>query len=64
MAEIKAMEAWLLANPNNTKSNYERFITNWLKRAQDKAPRKDTNSGYNKKPIEPPEYKEIKFPVK
>lgn len=36
--EAKA-EAWLLANPKNQKSNYSRFLTNWLSRAQDKAPR-------------------------
>ena len=31
--------AWLIANPANRKSNYLRFLTNWLKREQDKAPR-------------------------
>lgn len=31
--------AWLLANPNNRKQNYQKFITNWLAREQDKAPR-------------------------
>lgn len=35
--EIKKMEAWLMANPKNRKSNYERFITNWLSRTQDRA---------------------------
>ncbi len=38
-AELAAAAAWILANPSNRKSNYERFITNWLKRAQDRAPR-------------------------
>lgn len=40
-AEIKAMEAWLFANPTNRKGNYRRFIVNWLKKAQDKARPKD-----------------------
>jgi hypothetical protein len=39
--EIKAMETWLMANPKNLKSNYERFIVTWLKKAQDKAPRQE-----------------------
>lgn len=30
---------WLKANPKNRKSNYERFLTNWLVRAQDRAGR-------------------------
>jgi len=38
-AELNAMCAWLDANPKNKKSDYLRFITNWLKRAQDKAGR-------------------------
>lgn len=37
--ELNAMCAWLKANPKNKKSNYERFITSWLKRSQDKARR-------------------------
>jgi hypothetical protein len=37
--ELAKMEVWLLANPKNRKSNYERFISNWLTRAQDKAVR-------------------------
>ncbi len=35
--ELRKMEAWLMANPKNRKSNYEKFITNWLCRTQDKA---------------------------
>lgn len=35
--EIRAAEMWLAANPKNKKSNYRRFITNWLKKSQDKA---------------------------
>ena len=37
--EIARAAAWLRANPKNRKSNYARFLTNWLSRAQDKAPR-------------------------
>jgi len=32
--EIKKMEAWLTANPERLKKNYERFIVNWLGRAR------------------------------
>lgn len=39
-AELIAALAWIRANPKNQKSNYRRFLTNWLKRAQDSAPRK------------------------
>lgn len=38
-AELASAAAWIVANPANRKSNYARFITNWLKRAQDRAPR-------------------------
>lgn len=41
--ELAAAAAWVLANPKNRKSNYGRFLTAWLKRAQDKAPRVATN---------------------
>lgn len=37
--EIAKAGAWLAANPKNRKSNLERFVVNWLSRAQDKAPR-------------------------
>jgi hypothetical protein len=34
--QLAAMHAWLTANPERArKSNYERFITNWLKKEQD-----------------------------
>jgi hypothetical protein len=33
---------WLNANPANRKSNYERFLFNWLTREQDRAPRMAT----------------------
>ena len=38
-AEVLRAAAWVEANPANRKSNYLRFITNWLSRAQDRAPR-------------------------
>lgn len=34
--ELAKMAAWLLANPTKRKSQYERFITNWLSRSQDR----------------------------
>ena len=42
--ELAKAEAWLIANPKNRKSNYARFILNWLTKAQDKAPRSASNS--------------------
>lgn len=36
---IDAAAAWLVANPANRKSNYERFLVGWFTRAQDKAGR-------------------------
>lgn len=35
--ELASASAWLIANPKNAKSNYARFLTSWLSRAQDKA---------------------------
>jgi CRISPR/Cas system CSM-associated protein Csm2 small subunit len=32
--ELKKMEAWLAANPERRKKNYEKFIVNWLARAK------------------------------
>lgn len=49
-AELAAMVAWVFANPKNRKSNWERFITHWLKKAQDKAPPK----GGGQKPTNKP----------
>jgi hypothetical protein len=37
--ELNKAAAWIAANPKNAKSNYARFLTNWLSRAQDKAPK-------------------------
>ena len=42
-AEVRKMEAWIIANPKNKKSNWERFIVNWLTRAQDRAPRRESD---------------------
>lgn len=36
-AELSKAAAWIIANPKNKKSNYARFLTNWLSRAQDSA---------------------------
>lgn len=36
--ELAKMEAWVVANPKNRKSNWHKFICNWFSRAQDKAP--------------------------
>ena len=30
-AEFSLMDSWLTANPSKSKSNYQRFILNWLK---------------------------------
>lgn len=38
--EVSRAAAWLVANPKNRKSNYQRFLVNWFSRAQDKAPAK------------------------
>lgn len=38
-AELAKAAAWLVSNPKNRKSNYGRFLTNWLSKAQDRAPR-------------------------
>ena len=37
--ELNKAAAWVIANPKNRKSNWAKFLTNWLSRAQDKAPR-------------------------
>ena len=43
--ELRKMREWLLANPEKKKINYERFITNWLSRTQDKGGSKLNYSG-------------------
>ena len=45
--ELNSIAAWLMANPANRKSNYARFINNWLKKNQDRAPRKDSSDPLN-----------------
>lgn len=42
VVEFKRAANWLIANPSNRKSNYLRFLTTWLTRAQDRAPRLTT----------------------
>lgn len=37
-SEMAAAAVWVRENPSNVKSNWGRFLTNWLKRAQDRAP--------------------------
>jgi len=43
-AELSKAAAWLIANPKNQKSNYARFLTNWLTKAQDRAPPRGNGS--------------------
>ncbi len=38
-AELAKAAAWIISNPRNSKKNYSRFLTNWLSREQDRAPR-------------------------
>jgi hypothetical protein len=38
-AELAKAGAWLISNPKNQKHNYARFLTNWMQRSQDRAPR-------------------------
>ena len=37
LSELRRMEAWASANPVNRKSNWQRFIVNWLTRAQEES---------------------------
>lgn len=37
--ELAKASVWLVSNPKNQKSNYARFLTNWLNKAQDRAPK-------------------------
>ena len=43
--ELASAASWLLSNPKNAKSNYARFLTNWLTRAQDRAGRSPKGRG-------------------
>lgn len=42
--ELARMAEWVKANPANRKSQWRRFVVNWLNRAQDRAPRVPTHS--------------------
>lgn len=43
--ELKRMREWLLANPTKRKSNYRRFIVNWLSKTQDSGGTKAAPAG-------------------
>jgi hypothetical protein len=45
LSELRRMAAWASANPVNRKSNWQRFIVNWLTRAQDRAGRGGPRGG-------------------
>ena len=45
LSELRRMEAWASANPVNRKSNWQRFVVNWLTRAQDRAGRGGPHAG-------------------
>lgn len=49
-AELAKAAAWIIANPKNKKSNYARFLTNWLTRAQDKAPKQGGGNDQDNRP--------------
>jgi hypothetical protein len=40
--------AWADANPKHRKSNWKRFLTNWLSRAQESARPADTGKPFGK----------------
>lgn len=42
--EVQRAHAWAVANPQNRKSNWQRFLVNWLKREQDRQPRPSGSS--------------------
>ena len=46
LSELHRMEAWAAANPVHRKSNWQRFIVNWLTKSQDRA----RSSGSGKDP--------------
>jgi len=43
LSELRRMETWAMANPVHRKSNWQRFIVNWLTRSQDRAVRGGPN---------------------
>ncbi len=58
--ELKGMREWLLSNPSKRKSNYRKFITNWLSRQQDKGGTKLSYADIRKKDLDEWEKKETK----
>lgn len=54
-AEIRKAAAWLIANPKNKKKSYERFLNQWLSRAQDSA----VKVGVFKKPTVAEQMREV-----
>lgn len=42
--ELNKAAAWLIANPSQKKSNYNRFLTNWLNRSQDNGGTRGTST--------------------
>ena len=48
--EIRRAHAWAVANPKNRKSNWAKFLVNWLKRTQDRAPRVEAAVGGERLP--------------
>jgi uncharacterized protein YdaU (DUF1376 family) len=55
-AELSKAAAWIIANPTNKKSNYARFLTNWMTRSQDRAPRSNTPSQSRQERFDPVGY--------
>jgi uncharacterized protein YdaU (DUF1376 family) len=47
--ELAKAASWLHANPKNRKSQYTRFLVNWLSRAQDRAPAAGAKQGVAKR---------------
>ena len=47
--ELNAMAAWLIANPEHRKSNYERFIVNWLSKTQQRGGNKFKTTNFERK---------------
>ena len=48
--EIAKAAAWVIANPKNKKSNWPRFLNNWLKASQDRAPAKGSEKPFLQAP--------------
>jgi hypothetical protein len=47
VSELAKAEAWAISNPKLRKSNWSRFLTNWMTRAQDKARQGGNGNGKN-----------------